>query len=308
MKKFVIILTSLALLLASVSCKSKKTEENVVTIVSYSSFADDWGAGPKIIENFEKDTGIKVNLINAGGGAEVVTYIQNNYNNKNIDAVVGISDDYIDSGVKNYIDDAKVYDYSYYAFLKARNSDITPPKSLNDLLKPEYKKQFILIDPRTSSVGLGLLYWTYSALGKEKANEWWKVALENALTVASSWSEGYGLFTNGEAPIVISYFTSPWYDIHNGDDPYAETLEFTDGHIKCTQYMGVLKNAPNKSNAEKFIAYMLNEKSQEALAVADVMYPVNNPSFVSIEEPRNVVAKDKTPLSEILDSWTRVVL
>lgn len=307
MKRQLILFLSIVLLF-SVSCNNKKNDGEALTLASYSSFLDEWGAGSEIISAFEAENGIKVNMINAGTGAELVTYIKDNYEKKNVDVVVGISDDFIDDNLDDYVENLEAFDYSYYAFLIAKNSKITPPKTLFDLLKPEYNKQFILIDPRTSSVGLGLLYWTYSVLGKDDAIEWWKGALDNALTVASSWSEGYGLFTNGEAPIVISYYTSPWYDMYNGDEPYAETLEFEDGHIKCSEYMGVLKNAPNKTNAEKFIEFMKSEKSQEALSAANVMYPVVNPSFVRINEPKNVVTKIDMSLSDILDSWSREVL
>ena len=314
-KFFALVCIAIILIIFS-SCKNSKNSnssttnnvDSILNVVSYSSFADDWGAGKKIIEIFEKDTGIKVNLIDAGAGAELVSYVENNYNKKNIDVVVGISDDFVNGNIKKYVDDIEEFDYSYYAFLKAKNSNIRPPRSLDDLLRKEYNKQFILIDPRTSAVGLGLLYWTYSVFGEEESNEWWKLAEENALTVASSWTEAYGLFTNGEAPIVLSYYTSPWYDMYNGDEPYAETLEFEDGHIKCSEYMGIVKNTERKSNAKKFIEYMLNDSSQELLSSINVMYPKVNPERVLIKEPTNVVKKTSIGSEAIIDSWTKEVL
>ena len=139
MKRQLILFLSIVLLF-SVSCNNKKNNEETLTLVSYSSFLDEWGAGSEIISAFEAETGVKVNRINAGTGAELVTYIKDNYERKNADVVVGISDDFIDDNLDDYVDNLEAFDYSYYAFLIAKNSKITPPKTLFDLLKPEYNK------------------------------------------------------------------------------------------------------------------------------------------------------------------------
>ena len=65
------------------------------------------------------------------------------------------------------------YDYGSFAFVYDTQADIELPTCLMDLTKEEYKDKVILIDPRTSSVGTGLLMWTYNALG-DNWIQWWK--------------------------------------------------------------------------------------------------------------------------------------
>ena len=327
MKKIISFLAAVSLLFLCFSCSkgknetqsdnslnktSKQNKDMVLNVASYSSFAEDWGAGGDIIKQFQRETGITVNLINAGSGAELVGYIKNNAQKEKVDVVVGISDDYINTDFASFLREPVVFDYSYYTFLKSRESKIKTPDSLWDLTKDEYNKQFILIDPRTSSVGLGALYWTKSVLKNDFIN-WWEKALKNALTVASSWSEAYGLFLNGEAPIVLSYTTSPWYDIASGEEPYAEALDFKEGHIKCEEYMAVLKSSENSENAQKFIDFMLSSYAQKKLSDINVMYPVVRNDelqsiFTHIKEPKTVVEKDSTESGALIDYWQERIL
>ena len=137
--------------------------------------------------------------------------------------------------------------------------------------------------------------------------------MKNALTVASSWSEAYGLFLNGEAPIVLSYTTSPWYDIASGEKPYAEALDFKEGHIKCEEYMAVLKSSENSENAQKFIDFMLSSYAQKKLSDINVMYPVVRNDelqsiFTHIKEPKIVVEKDSTESGALIDYWQERIL
>jgi ABC-type thiamine transport system substrate-binding protein len=49
-----------------------------------------------------------------------------------------------------------------------------------------------------------------SVYGDDAAAAWEKLS-DRVLTVTPGWSEAYGLFTSGEAPMVLSYTTSPAY-------------------------------------------------------------------------------------------------
>ena len=298
----------------NVGAESTEIEEvfdHTLNVVSYSSFADSWGAGERIIDGFTEKEKIDVNLINAGSSSELVSYIKSNYTKGKIDVVVGLTDDYLTDEMRSYLTIIRPFDYSYYAFLIANNSKIKAPTSLSDLLKDEYKKQFILIDPRTSVVGLGLLYWTKTVY-PDTWRDWWKKATENALTVASSWSEAYGLFQNGEAPIVLSYTTSPLYDLENGDEPYARSLEFTDGHIRADEYMAIVNNTSKMTNARKFIRFMLSADAQRILSRTNVMFPgvkdAYPRAFELQAEPIKVLEKDTTDSATLLDEWTKAVL
>ncbi|MBR5667974.1 MAG: thiamine ABC transporter substrate-binding protein, partial [Spirochaetales bacterium] len=181
------------------------------------------------------------------------------------------------------------YDYGSFAFVYDTQAGIELPTCLMDLAKEEYKGKVILIDPRTSSVGTGLLMWTYNALG-ENWIQWWKTMSKNALTTASGWSSGYGLFTEGEAPIVISYTTSPVYHVMWEDTTRYQALLFTDGHEATIEAAGIVKGTKHREEAQAFIDFLLTA-AQIDLANANSMYPVNG----SIELP---AAYDYAPVPE----------
>ena len=140
-----------------------------------------------------------------------------------------------------------------------------------DLTKEEYKDKVILIDPRTSSVGTGLMMWTYNVLG-ENWLDWWKAMEKNALTIASGWSSAYGLFTEGEAPIVLSYTTSPVYHVMNEYTTRYQALIFDEGHEATIEAIGIIKGTKHREEAEAFIDFILTD-GQVNLTVTNSMYP-----------------------------------
>ncbi|SUC45618.1 Thiamine-binding periplasmic protein precursor [Providencia stuartii] len=62
--------------------------------------------------------------------------------------------------------------------------------------------------------GLGLMLWIEKLYGDKSADAWQKIA-NKTLTVTKGWSESYGLFLKGEGDFVLSYTSSPGYQILN---------------------------------------------------------------------------------------------
>ncbi|MBO4425102.1 MAG: thiamine ABC transporter substrate-binding protein, partial [Spirochaetales bacterium] len=275
------------------SVNEQKSGQRTLTVYAYDTFCGDWGAAGSVIPAFEEATGIKVNLVASGAAVEVINKVRLEGKNTSCDVILGISDDiadkaydllesydspYIKTIDERYVFDTQnrliPYDYGAFAFVYDTESGIQPPTCLADLTKDEYKDKVILIDPRTSSVGTGLMMWTYNALGDSWLS-WWKTMTENALTTASGWSSGYGLFTEGEAPIVISYTTSPVYHVMWEDTTRYQALLFSDGHETTIEAAGIVKGTKHRAEAEAFIDFLLTE-AQIDLANANSMYPVNS--------------------------------
>ena len=306
----VIIIMMLAICSIFAQSTSEKTgqEQKTLTVYAYDTFCGDWGAASAVIPAFEQATGIKVNLVSAGAAIEVINKVRLEGEKTQCDVILGITDDIADKAYdllesynSPYIEtiDTKLvfdpqnrlipYDYGSFAFVYDTQAGIELPTCLMDLTKEEYKGKVILIDPRTSSVGTGLLMWTYNALG-ENWVQWWKTMTGNALTTASGWSSGYGLFTEGEAPIVISYTTSPVYHVMWEDTTRYQALLFTDGHEATIEAAGIVKGTKHREEAQAFIDFLLTA-AQIDLANANSMYPVNG----SIELP---AAYDYAPVPE----------
>ncbi len=100
------------------------------------------------------------------------------------------------------------YDYGYFAVVYDSEKLPNPPRSLKELVEGDPAQKIVLQDPRTSTPGLGMLLWVKSVYGNEAEAAWQKLQ-KRILTVTPGWSEAYGLFTRGEAPMVLSYTTSP---------------------------------------------------------------------------------------------------
>lgn len=305
-RKIKIIVMLIAIVMMFGSCQKK--DEKVLTVYAYDSFADSWGPGAELVSEFQNKTGIKVNLVGCGGAVEMYSRLLFEGKDTPADIVLGLSDNMdIDSSI---FDSLEEFDYGYYCFLYNQNEIDEIPLSFEDLIKPDYKGKYILVDPRTSSVGLGLLKWTVLAMGEEQAISWWKTAIKNALTVCDSWSSAYGLFTEKEAPIVISYTTSPAYHIINENNYDVKAIEFAQGHIKTTEYIGTVKDCDMKTQAKQFRDFILNE-GQNRIAVSNTMFPANHETDIpkALEDclrPENILDSEKYKGSqkELIEKWT----
>ena len=313
-----------------------EADDNIVTVYSYDTFAGDWGPGAEVIPAFEEATGIKVNLVSAGDAGEMLSRIIMEGDSCTADVVLGITDDmayrayeadilspYDSPVLETMADHLKFdpenrllpFDYGVFSFVIDTESDIPVPTSLEDLTSDVYKDKVILIDPRTSSVGLGLLMWTYNVLGPDEYLNWWKAMRENMLTMADGWSSAYGLFTEGEAPLVISYTTSPVYHVLNEDTTRYQAVIFEEGHQETIEGVGILKNAKHRENAEAFVDFVLTE-GQRDIAVLNSMYPVNSTielpdAYEYAPEPEILFTSDsdvvENQLDDILNDWIEVM-
>ena len=272
-------------------------DDNRLVVYAYDTFCSDWGPGAEVIPQFKEATGIDLELVSAGDAVEMLNKIILEGDKCPADVVLGITDDisaklypYLESYESEYlasIDDELEFDpdhrllpfdYGTFAFVFDSESNVRRPESLADLAKDEYKDKVILIDPRTSSVGMGLLMWSYNEFGDEYLT-WWKKMKDNALTIASGWSSAYGLFTEGEAPIVLSYTTSPVYHVMNEDTTRYEALIFNDGHQATIEGVGILKTADSKDEAKIFVDFVLSS-GQKDIAVLNSMYPTNSDTIL----------------------------
>ena len=324
------VLTVAACFVFAQSVQEQKSDQKTLTVYAYDTFCGDWGAAGSVIPAFEEATGIKVNLVASGAAIEVINKVRLEGKNTECDVILGITDDiadkaydllesydspYIQTIDERYRFDAQnrliPYDYGAFAFVYDTESNIEVPTCLADLTKDQYKDKVILIDPRTSSVGTGLMMWTYNALGDQWLS-WWKTMTENALTTASGWSSGYGLFTEGEAPIVISYTTSPVYHVMWEDTTRYQALLFTDGHEATIEAAGIVKGTKHRSEAEAFIDFLLTN-AQVDLANANSMYPVNSEitlpaAYDYAPVPEKIYTGSSEKASELLKLWTDAIV
>jgi thiamine transport system substrate-binding protein len=263
-------------------------------IWTYDSFTSEWGPGAEVRKRFLEQTGITITWVSHGDAGSVLSRLLMEEESADADIILGIDQNYAERALNSDLLEAykpagvdKIaseliidgtfrlipFDYSYFAIVYDSEKIPHPPQSLEDLTDPAYTKKIILMDPRTSSPGLGFLTWTKTVYG-DGWKEYWKRLSPSILTITEGWNTGYGLFTSGEAPLALSYTTSPGYHLEYEETERYRAALFKDGHVLQVEVAGLLHNAKNKDNAKKFLDFMLSSSFQELIPLTNWMYPV----------------------------------
>lgn len=155
------------------------------------------------------------------------------------------------------------------------------PKSLDDLLKPEYKSLLVVENPAVSSPGLAFLLATIASYGDPGYLDYWRALVANDVLVANSWDAAYYTefsLHGGTRPVVVSYGSSPPAEVIFAEQPLdaAPTAVLTGGPacFRQVEFVGVLKGAKNRDLAELWIDYMLSVPFQEDMPLQMFVYPV----------------------------------
>ena len=267
-------------------------EASALTVYTYSSFTADWGPGPAIEQSFEAECGCDLDFVALDDGVSLLTRLRLEGERSKADVVLGLDTNLTAEaeatgllaphGVDlshlrlpvTWEDPVFVpFDYGYFAFVYNREHLADPPSSFDALLEAPEAQKIIVQDPRTSTPGLGLLLWLRKVYG-DGAGAAWEALAPRILTVTKGWSEAYGLFLEGEAPLVLSYTTSPAYHHVAESDSRYEAATFEEGHYLQVEVAAKLRNAPNPELADRFLAFVVSEGFQRHIPTGNWMYPV----------------------------------
>ena len=262
-----------------------------LTVYSYNSFMSQWGPGEVIKKGFEAQCNCNLNVVTLGDGVSVLNRIRLEGDKTNADVILGLDNNLLEQAKKanlliphqiakpdnlntNWWDDSFMpYDFGYFAFIYNIDKVKNPPHSLHELVDNKAGWKIIYQDPRTSTPGLGLLFWMKKVYGDNAANAWQQVA-KNTVTVTKGWSEAYGMFLKGEADFVLSYNTSPVAHIMNENDRHYQAAIFDEGHYRQVEVAGIIKYSQEVDLARQFLRYLLTPEVQRQFAEKNVMYPI----------------------------------
>lgn len=308
MKKFLIQLGLLSLIAGLfLSCgdteaSSQKTDadaakaaEEKVVVYAYDSFTADWGPAGALSALFKEQTGIAVEFISAGDAGQVLNRAILEKGSGKADIVLGIDNNLLskarEADIFTVYEPQKKgeipeelffdsenrimpFDHGYFSIIYDSERIDDPPSSLEELTAPRFRDSLILMDPRTSSPGLGFLLWTVAVYGDGYLDYWERLS-PSILTITEGWDSGYGLFTSGEAPLVLSYTTSPPYHVEFEESHRFKAALFSDGHYRQIEGLGILKTAPHPEAARRFVDFILTEEAQAVIPLTNFMMPVN---------------------------------
>ncbi len=303
-------------LLAAVAAFTTSTvaeaADKVLNIYTYESFTAEWGPGPKVKEAFEKTCGCEVRYVGVEDGVALLNRLKLEGEGTEADIVLGLDTGLVadakatglfaPAGIDTstvavpggYADEVFVpFDYGHFAVIYDTEAMKNPPKSLQELVDGDPSEKIVVQDPRTSTPGLGLLLWVKSVYG-DKAGEAWAKLKNRVLTVTPGWSEAYGLFTNGEAPMVLSYTTSPAYHmIAEGTDRY-QAAGFSEGHYIQVEVAGMTKTSHDPELAKSFLSFMVSSAFQDIIPETNWMFPAAKTSEPLPEAFGKLVHPEKT--------------
>lgn len=274
-----------------ISALAAQAETPVLDIYTYDSFISEWGPGPAVEKAFEAECGCDLRFTAAGDGAALLARLQLEGAESPADVLMGLDTNLTaaaratglfaahgqNPALSLPVDFADAeflpYDWGWFAFV--HNRTLAAPKNFRDLAASDLK--IVIQDPRSSTPGLGLLMWVKAAYGDQAAGVWQGLA-DNIVTVTPGWSEAYGMFTEGEADMVLSYTTSPAYHLIAEQDDSKTAALFDEGHYLQVEVMGKLAGSDQPELADRFLAFMLSDAAQEVLPVTNWMYPAHTPA------------------------------
>lgn len=301
-----------------------------LTVYAPDYFTSEWGPGPAIEQGFEAICGCDLVFV----AGDVLPRLLLEGESTAADVVIGLNTDqtararasglFAPHGQDNsrlalpidWQDEIFLpFNWGETAFVYDATKLKNPPQSFADLLAaPADAYKIALQDPRSSASGLALLLWMKAVYG-EGAGAAWAQLSPKVLTVTQDWSESYGLFTEGEVDMVLSYTTSPAYHrIAEGDESKQAAI-FPEGHYFMAEVAGQIRGSKQPALAQAFMDFILSDAFQGMIATANWSYPViDKPGFLpegfaSLPRPEKTLFLSETEAEALrgpaLEEWRR---
>ena len=295
---------ALACALALVGCSSggpaaPQTSQapTTLTVVTHDSFNLD----ADLLAKFETESGLKVTYVAPGDAGTLVNQLVLTKSSPLGDVVYGIDNTFAGRALSENVTTA----YTSASLPAADAADLraddtgrlTPidfgdtcinadtrwfaaqgvpvPQTLDDLTKPEYKDLLVVPNPASSSPGMAFLTATVGAKGDPGYLDYWGALKSNGVLVAKDWTEAASVQFSGSAgkgprPLVLSYSTSPAFEVVDGAAPTEGLLQTC---FRQVEYAGVIAGARNPDGAKAFIDFMLSPQVQADIPDEMYMYP-----------------------------------
>ena len=305
-------------------------QAETLTVYAPDYFTSEWGPGPTIEAAFEESCGCEMEFL----PGDLLPRIMLEGKNTRADVVIGLNTDvtakaratglFAPHGQDNgqlelpidWTDDIFLpFNWAYVSFIYDATKIDTPPASFEDLRSMPIDQKVVIQDPRSSISGLALVLWVKAVYG-DQAEAFWSDMAPRILTVTKGWSEAYGLFTDGEAPMVLSYNTSPAYHIAFEDDDTKRAAIFEEGHYGFFELVAKTATADNP-NAVKFMEFVLSDDFQNAIPMTNFSYPsAQGPSewpevFANLPAPDMAIFLNEDEAeairAEAIEEWRRAL-
>ena len=305
-----------------------------LTVYTYESFTAEWGPGPAVEKAFEEQCECDLSFVAVADGVALLNRAKLEGEAIKADIVLGLDNNTMAEAKATGLfaphgpigelivpggwkDDTFVpFDYGYFAVVYNTEKMKQPPRSMKELVSGNPAEKIIIQDPRLSTPGLGLVLWMKTVFG-DNSGPAWKRFKDRVATVTPGWSESYAMFMKGEAPMVLSYTTSPAYHMIADKTERYQAAPFEEGQYMQVEVAAVTVNGAKNLLSEKFIAFMTSPAFQNIIPETNWMLPAAqidkplNPAFNKIVKPAtslmihpNLVAKYRKTW---VDEWLSIM-
>jgi iron(III) transport system substrate-binding protein len=264
--------------------------------------------GQKIVELFQKEHGIKVEMFRSGGSA-VLRRFQQEMDAGRIAADVLTTSDpaasaqlarkgvfvaFKPKGFDKLPEAAKDKDGYYLAqrlnmmTIYLRTDKVPPqdePKTWNDLTDPKYKGKMVMTDPSFTSLQVSVV----GMMSKERGWGFYEKLRQNDVMIVQGNQQSSDMIKRGERVIAVGALDSYAAEERAAGHP-IKTLYPSDGVFVIPSPTAVVKGGPNPNAAKLFAEFMLTEPVQKVFpadggfaARSDVAPPAGSPALSSIK-------------------------
>ena len=305
MKKLILGLFGLILMFSCKNSEEKnenpENENQEVNVYTHRHYESD----QELFKQFEEETGIKVNVINASADeliqkmsmegeqspADVLITVDAGRleRAKSKDLLQSIQSEVLENTIASHLKDA---DNQWFSLTKrarviAYAKDRVNPEELStyeDLASDKWNDK-ILIRSSSNIYNQSLMASLIVHLGEEEAKNWAEAVVENMVRSPKGNDRDQVkavVAGEGDLAVVNTYYIGK---LLNSDDPeevkageqvglFFPNQDGRGTHINVSG-AGVAKYAPNKENAIKFIEFLVSEEAQKIFAHSNYEYPVN---------------------------------
>jgi thiamine transport system substrate-binding protein len=206
------------------------------------------------------------------------------------------------------------YDKAYF-----QQHALTPPGTLEDLIKAPYKNLLVVENPAASSTGLAFLLATVGHFGDPGYVDFWRALRANGVEAVDDWTTAYSTEFSGSAghgprPIVVSYGSSPPFEVVQAQTPPPEpptaAVVSDRSCFRQVEFVGILKGTKNRDLAQKWVDFMLSPRFQADMPLQMYVFPVNPKAPLDaifqkyLAIPKQPAFVSPTDIAANRDRWT----
>jgi thiamine transport system substrate-binding protein len=276
-------------------------EDVVLRLLTHDSF----DVSTEVLESFEQETGIEVEVIPSGDAGTTLNQAILTKDSPQGDLLFGVDNTFLSRALDEELflsyrsprldvvpeayqldpedratpidvgDVCLNYDVAWFD-----ENDVPVPDDLADLTDERYRGLLAVQNPATSSPGLAFLLATVERFGEDGYLDFWADLRDNDVVVTDGWSEAYyDEFSgagDGDRSLVVSYASSPPAEVFFADPQpdEAPTGVIEASCFRQIEFVGILATTEHPDEAKLLVDFMLSPTFQEDIPLRMFVFPV----------------------------------